>query len=314
VGRDRDVRQVEEGRVEGKRFWVGDVEDRVEPAARALDREGIGVEEGAARGVDDRGAVTQHPELALADHVDRLGQRGCVEGEHVDRRKQLVERDESGSGCGEGRGIRVGIGDEHLGSVELLQERDHSTPDAREADDAHAALEVRHARRVEQRAPLATVRAGVAGEVLRALPGEHDRREGELGDRDRVRLGGRGDEDAAIPERLADHRPHGAGAMEDGLQVRHPVEALRRERGRAPRGEEHLDGCEPVGQVGVVEVSGCHGVGHFAQRAQPGEPALVEEGGERVGPHRDERGRSRSVSHPVVSSSSGAPVLRRAER
>lgn len=67
----------------GQHFGVGDVEDGVDTAGAAVPGERLGVDEGAARSVDQHRAVRHGREPPLVDETSGLGQVRRVQGDDV---------------------------------------------------------------------------------------------------------------------------------------------------------------------------------------------------------------------------------------
>src|SRR5690606_26204118 len=137
VGGDEDARGVPEGVVRGQRFGVGDVEDGAQAAGAGLGEQGLGVDDGAAGGVEEDGAVLHGGEEVLVGQVAGLGGEGQHEGDHV-----LVRQEgrEVGHGDDAGAGAAGHQGD---AGAERLQAGAESGAEVTGADDEHPLVPAR---------------------------------------------------------------------------------------------------------------------------------------------------------------------------
>lgn len=194
------------------------------------------VDEGAPGRVDQGHAVRHRRQLRRADHAVRGRELGRVDRDDRAAGAQFVEADELHAGR---RDVDVRVVQQDL-DVEGAQQVDDPAADARGADDADGAAVVAPGGGLLQPGVVGAQFAVPLGRAQDPLPGEEDRGERVLGDRQRVGRGGRGDAQAALPAGVGDVVLDGAGRVDDGAQPGRAVEDLGGERGRSPAGEEDL--------------------------------------------------------------------------
>ncbi len=285
VGGEHHIGQVVERGVGGQHLGHGDVEHGVEAPGDQLADQRVLVEEGAAGGVDQGGAVAHQGEPAAVDQMVGRREFGRVHADRVGGGAELVQPDQARAEPG-------GLGLVHVRVVEQqvevvgAQQFEHAAPDPGGADDADGAPVVA---RVGV-AALPVVRGAAAAAVVLADPqellvGEQDGGDGVLGDGQGVGPGGGGDPQAALPAGVGDVVLDGPRRVDDGAKLRGGGEDVPVDRGAAPAGDDDLGPGEGgPGLLGAEVVEHQGGV-EFGELGEAGQGVGVEEPSGEVAVH-----------------------------
>ncbi len=191
------------------------------------------IDDGAARGVDERRAVLHQRELARAEHVARFRQQRYVHRRDVGVRQQFRQADLVCAEFAHLQRRQVRVVHQHL-HVERSQQFEHFATDVRRADHADGFFVVADVRRfLGPRRAVFVIAAIEIGEPQHLFVGEQNRGERVLGHRHRIGGHRVGDLYAHSPDGFVDEAFDGAGKVRDQLQSGHAGDdTLRSMRGQ----------------------------------------------------------------------------------